>query len=106
MNVEITEFFEHERDDNRQTLKGSMNVFLCDMNIDLRFVYIIRNKNYWRFNLPGRWVKDSDTGNDVWVPTFSFLDRSKTTELLAQIREKGKVYIEQNVLNKKNALGV
>ena len=39
MNVEIVEFYEIERDDNKQTRTGTLHVYLIDHVIDLLGIY-------------------------------------------------------------------
>lgn len=93
MNIEIVEFYSIEKDDNREILKGTLHVYLVDLGIDLRGIYVQKRKNYWRFDLPSRSGVDQETKQLVRYPCFSFMDKKKTDQLLSLIRELGREYI-------------
>lgn len=101
MNIEIVDFFEEYRDNERDILRGTLHAYLCDLKVDLRGIFVSKRRNSWFIGLPMRTGKDHETGEPVRYPVFSFMDRAKTAELLSQMREKGKIYIEQNVLKQK-----
>lgn len=98
MKLEVVEFYPMERDDEKQILKGSLHVYLPDMDVDLRGVMVRKRKNSWFFGLPTLLGIDPDTGKKVRFPVFAFVNREKTDELRSLIREKGKEYVMNHVL--------
>lgn len=90
--IEIVNFYPAVREDNKQFLQGSLHVYLYDLDIDLRGVFISKKKDYWYFSLPLKIAKDD--GQTVKYPIVSFRDRGKTNQLLQLIKEQGKPFIE------------
>lgn len=97
MKVEIVEFYEEERDDTRQRLRGSLHVFLPELNIDIRGCTVSKKKNYWHITLPFRKGFDHEKSEFVRYPVFSFLDREKNNELIREVRIEGRRYIEEKM---------
>ena len=93
MNIEIVEFYPLERDDKKQTLKGSLHVYLIDLGVDLRGVFVNKKKNSWFLSPPHMFGKDPETGEKVRFPVFSYVNQEKEKELKKGIREKGREYI-------------
>ena len=104
MKIEIVEFYESERDDAKGRLRGTLHVYITDLALDLRGIGVIRNKDVWHFNLPGRVTLDKETQEKVFYPYFSFLDREKNAELRAAIREAGVPFIRQKLFENKTAM--
>ena len=99
MKVEVVEFYPTEKDDSKQILKGSLHVYLPDMDVDLRGVMVRKRKDSWYFGLPSLFGKDPETGKMVRFPVFAFVNRDKTRELRNNIIEEGKRYIKENISN-------
>ena len=97
MEIEIIEFYESHRDDKKQAINGTLHVYLIDLQIDIRGIKVLRDKNYWRFTLPHARGVDEE-GNHVWYPLFSFSDREKNKALLEQIRTMGKEFVEKKLM--------
>lgn len=93
MDIEIVEFYEIERDDGKQTLSGTMHVYLVDLGIDIRGIYITKRKGFWFFSTPSRNVNNSN-GDNVRYPFISFRDREKGNEFMKIIRREGQSYVE------------
>jgi hypothetical protein len=100
MDIEVVEFYTMERNDEKQTLVGSLHVYLTEMDVDLRGVLVKKRKDSWYFELPFLFGKDPETKQKVKFPVFSFVNREKTSELRNVVRDKGKDYIIKNVLAK------
>lgn len=98
MDVEVVEFYTLERDDEKQILKGSLHVYLPDIDADLRGVMVRKRKDSWFFGLPTLFGVDPETGKRVKFPVFAFVNREKTDELKRLIRERGKDYIVKSAL--------
>ena len=96
MNIEVVEFYPIEKNDKKQSLKGSLHVYLIDLGLDLRGIFVLKKKNTWVFRLPYRKGVDPDTKQPVGYPIFSFMKPEMNKELMQAIREKGKEYIIDN----------
>lgn len=101
MDIEIIEFYLEQQDLSKQTLKGTLHIYLPKYDIDLRGVIVSRRKNFWFFGLPSKIGLDHETGQKIKYPIFTFTNSKKTEELLSNIRENGKSYIikKMNILN-------
>jgi hypothetical protein len=102
VNIEIIEFFEDERDDKKQVLRGTLHAYLPDLGIDLRGIVVKKRKDSWYISLPTKVGKDHESGEPVLYPVISFTDRTKTAEMINVIRTKGKEFVEKELANKKN----
>lgn len=98
MNIEIVEFYPFQRDDKRGKMKGSLHIYIVDDDIDLRGVYVIKNRDNWFFGLPQQKGVDNETKQPVRYPVFSYMTREKNDKLRDAIIEKGKEYIIKNFL--------
>lgn len=98
MEVEIVEFYPIERNDEKQTLFGSLHVYLVDIEVDLRGIQVKKRKNSWFFGLPSMVNLDQETKERVRFPVFAFVSREKTDALKKVITAKGKEYITKNYL--------
>jgi hypothetical protein len=101
MDIEIVEFYPTKRDDKKQMLKGTLHVYLPEIKADLRGVIVVKEKKSWYFGMPVRFGTDTETGESVRFPMFSFIDREKNKELIKLIIEKGKDYINKNIYSLK-----
>jgi len=97
MKVEIVEFYEEERDDSKQFLRGSLHVFLPELNIDIRGCSVSKKKNWWHITLPFRKGFDQEKAEFVRYPVFSFLDRAKNEEFIREVRREGRLYVEEKM---------
>lgn len=97
MNIEIVEFYQTERDDEKQILKGTLHVNLIDYGIDLRGVLLSKRKNFWFVGLPCKISIDAETGEKVKYPIISFTDHEKTKKLIADIKEYAKEYVKKHL---------
>ncbi len=102
MKIEIVEFYLMGRNDEKQQLKGTLHIYLCDHDIDLRGISVTKRKDIWFFGMPSRNGIDPDTEKNVQYPIFSFTNREKSKQLLDEIIQKGKEYILRNVLETKD----
>jgi hypothetical protein len=97
MEIEIVEFYETFRDEEKHTLKGTLHIYLVDLQLDLRGLQVLVEKKFWRINIPHQRGKDPDTGEIVQYPVFAFMDREKTRQLIDLMRKKGREFIMKKV---------
>ena len=97
MNIEIVEFYITFRDDSKLVLKGTLHVYLCDYKIDLRGIFVTKIKDSWFFRIPHQRTIDQETGEEVFYPVMSFIDKEQHTKLINAIRDKGKKYVEDHI---------
>lgn len=93
MDIEIVEFYEMHRVDEKRILQGSLHIYLIDLDVDLRGIMVRKRNDSWFFGLPSLFGIDPDTKKKVKFPIFSFADRKKTDEMKKLIIKKGKEYI-------------
>lgn len=100
MNIEIVEFYPMENKHNKYKLIGTLHIYLVDYGIHIRGVFAAVAKNgAIFFNMPGGYGIDQETGQKVRYPYLGFTDAEKYKDLMQEIREKGKKYIEENYLS-------
>lgn len=93
MKIEIVEFYPIKEEKNITT--GTLHIYLCDYDIDLRGVFVSRKNNNWFFKLP---VKSAmEGGEKVQYPVFSFTNRDKYRELIDELRKEGIAYIKNEL---------
>lgn len=79
---------------------GTLHVYLCDIDIDIRGIGVLLNSLGWFINMPFFTGYDEDKKKPVRYPIFNFTDPNKQRELVALIREEGVKYITENFINK------
>lgn len=94
MEIEVEEFYPIEVNKEKGTLRGTLHVYLTEEDIDIRGIYVKKEKKHWFFGMPQAIGKDHETGERVRYPTFHFTGQKKHKELIGLLREKGKAYIE------------
>ena len=99
MNIEILEFYPLEKNDEKQTLTGTIRIRLIDFEIEILGIYVSKQQDRWYFNLPSRKGTHHETGAPVRYPNFVFTDRDKHRQFIDAIREKGKTFIERRLLD-------
>ena len=102
MDIEVVAFYPHAHDETRQTLSGTLHVYLVEHDIDLRGIFVSRRKDSWFFSLPNRQAIDAETGETIRYPCITFKSRERQKELIDAIREKGRAYIEVWLGNTEN----
>lgn len=95
MNIEIIEFYPSSGD--KEQLTGTLRVKLPDIGIHILGVSVLKNKNFWRFSLPGRNGVDRQSGEAIWYPFVVFECKEKQKNLVDAIREKGRAFIEKRL---------
>jgi hypothetical protein len=93
MQIEIVNFYPAFREDDKQFLQGTLHVYLIDLGIDIRGVFVSKKRDTWHFSMPFRKMRDA-AGNLIQYPSVIFRDREKNNQLMQSIKEKGKVFIE------------
>lgn len=95
MNVEVIEFYPAKKCDSKNLIEGTMHVYIQDLDLDLRGIKVkMTKKRFWFFQIPHRRGWDPETQQMVKFPLISFPSKEKHRELIKQIYEKGKEYIE------------
>lgn len=100
--IEIIEFYPLEI--NEEKVTGTLRISLPDIGIHILGIYVSKFKDRYSFSLPGRNGIHHETGENVRYPYIVFEDRAKQKELIAQIREKGRDFIEKRLADKENPL--
>jgi hypothetical protein len=102
MNIEIVDFFPFPKQIIKNKTCGTMHVYLIDLEIDIRGMYIEFSKNGSVYvNMPIGFGIDQETGQKVRYPIFSFTSRQKNTELMRALIAKAKEYIQKHLLKAK-----
>ena len=97
MEIEIVEFYEESRNEEKRHLKGTLHIYLIDLQLDLRGIRVFKENKKWWLNLPRGFGNDEVTKQRVFFPYFAFMDREKNKQLLKEIRTKGIPFIKQKV---------
>ena len=98
MQIDIVNFYETLREDGNQFLQGTLHVYLADLGIDLRGIFVSKKKECWYFSLPSRRAQDVE-GRLIHYPITSYRDREKTNQLMQIVKEKGRSFIEEYLKN-------
>jgi hypothetical protein len=102
MNIEIVDFFPFIKQPHQNRTCGTMHVYLIDLEIDIRGVYVDFSKTgslYMR--MPGGFGIDHETGQKVRYPIFSFTSQQKGKALMQAIKTKAKEYVQKNLVKAK-----
>jgi len=97
MNLEILEFYPLEKNDEKQTLAGTIRIRLIDFEIEILGIYVSKCQDKWYFSLPSRKGTHHETGLPVRYPNIVFTDRDKQRQFIDSIREKGRAFIERRL---------
>lgn len=101
MNIEILEFYEVSRNDEKKILLGTIRVRLTDLGIDILGIYITRKNKSFYFNMPSRLGKDHVTKKSITYPVFVFSERDNQRKFMNSLIKKGTDYLN-DYLNGKN----
>jgi hypothetical protein len=102
MNIEIVDFFPFPKQIIKNKTCGTMHVYLIDLEIDIRGMYIEFSKNGSLYiRMPGGFGIDHETGQKVRYPIFSFTSQQKGKALMQAIKTKAKEYIQKHLLKAK-----
>ena len=93
MKIEIVEFYP-AKDEDPELLKGSLHIYIIDLEMYFRGITVIRKKGKWQFILPFKKGKD-DEGKMYRYPVISFTSVRKNQELKKIIETQGKKYVEK-----------
>jgi len=104
MNIENIEFYPNERNEEKDSLTGTLRIKLPDIGIHILGVFVSKHNGFWFFSLPGRKSKHHETGTDVRYPFIGFENREQQKELIAAIREKGRAFIESKLADTTNPI--
>ena len=96
MKIEIVEFYPIFIDDEKKRMTGSLHIYLIDLDIDIRGIYVIRNKSRILLHMPYKNVLDHETKQFVRFPIFSFTDNKKNISIKKEILKQAREYIIKN----------
>lgn len=96
MIVNFVKFYEDERDDKREFLRGTLHVHLDlqGVGINIKGIVLFKKKNYWQFRLPSRKSYDQDKGSEIYYSIIMFDSKEMTNELINILRVDGKKFIK------------
>ena len=99
MNIEIVDFFPFPKQIIKNKTCGTMHVYLIDLEIDIRGMYIEFSKNGSVYvSMPGGFSIDRETEQKVRYPIFSFKSQQKNTELMLAFLANDKEYVLTHLL--------
>ena len=90
MKIEIVDFYPFERSSKNNI--GTMHIYVIDLDMDIRGIQVIRNKNAYLFFLPKKIAFEGD--KKVWYPIINFTNNAKNIELNADLRQKGAEFMQ------------
>lgn len=96
MQIEIVEFYPFKKNNELQILIGTLHVYIIDLGIDIRGIFVKREKDKWWFNMPFKIAYDEETNKPIRYPIISFTDQKKNTSFRNEVMSKGKEYITKN----------
>lgn len=95
MNIEIVEFYPKIVEKDKHFLRGYLHIYLIDLKMDIRMMYIQKVKSSWKVFLP--FVNtQTEEGGKVRLPLISFTDPEMNKSLIKAARIQGVEYIKQN----------
>ena len=99
MKIEIVEFYPYIDDPVKGVLRGTLHIYLTDLGMDIRGVFVMKKKHKWFIGLPSKFALDPETKKYVMYPIIEFTDKKKSEELKKEISRLGRAYIEENFLD-------
>lgn len=100
INMEVVEFYPFDPITNPKKFKGTLHVYLIDLEMDIRGIVVVKQGKGIFIDLPRKMYIDEDTDERKTYPIVSFSDSKKTRALYLSIKELGKKYIEQYLKEK------
>lgn len=79
---------------------GTLHVYLCDFDVDIRGIGVMFSKGRWYINMPFFTGFDSEKQQAIRYSIFSLTNREKHKELIDLIRTEAVKYITENFINK------
>lgn len=100
MKIEVVEYYPFEGKKN----EGTLHVYLCDWEMDLKFVYARRGPKGWKIALPARQAVDAETKERVRCPFISFTNHEKQKDLCKSLTKACREYLAKCVPETKRKL--
>ena len=94
MDIEIIEFFPRVNVDPKCTFIGTLHIRILELDIEIKGCPVIKTKKHMFIRLPTKIGTCRETGNDVFYPIISFVDREKTNQLRELLMTKGVEYMK------------
>ena len=96
MKIEIVEFYPIFKKNN--DIKGTMHIYIIDYELDIRGIFVTKQKKHWWFEMPYRSQYEKETKKEVRFPVICFTNQEKNDEFFKLLIENGKEYINKNFL--------
>ena len=98
MNIEIIGFYPIQDNKAKYKIMGTLHIYLIDYGLDIRgiFAAVAKNGSVF-FKLPCGFGVDQETGQKVRYPILGFTDQEKERDLIKELREKSKKFIEEKL---------
>ena len=98
LRIEIVDFYETTR--KKDFIEGTLHIYLIDYNIDLRGIYLKKDKKHWFLDFPYRKSIDKDTNKEVKYPVFSFTNIELKTFRSLVLKEAKDFFYKNDIFNK------
>lgn len=94
MNMEIKNFYPFE--ESEEKLRGSLHIALkfADIEVNIRGVYVCKEKDRWIFRMPFGRGKCPETGEPVSFPTLTFSNPQLNRDIISKLREQAPIFIK------------
>lgn len=96
MNIEVVDFFPAAKK-KPSPLVGTLHIYLCDLNLDIRGIPVYRTTKDFFIKMPGGRGIDHETGAPVEYPIVNFTDPEKQRELIKAIRKLAIPFIQERL---------
>ena len=98
--VTVKGVYPYERNDKNQTMKAGLHavIKLGGIEINLRGILLIRQRQRWWFRLPFKTGTCHLTGSRTEFPIFAFSDPTQNKAVLDALREKTPEFVEAFLL--------
>ena len=93
MNIEIVEFYQSEKNDKTQILRGTLHIYVPEWDMDIRGISVIKNKSRWLFWMPKKAAFDRETNQKTHYPVIGFANSANHKKLVEAIHEKAVPFI-------------
>lgn len=97
MKIEVVEFypFEMKKGQKNPFLEGTLHIYLCDLDIDIRGIYCIKKKERWLIKPPTRKGTDYEQNCEVIYPIFNFASMAKQKEFMEDLKKAGILFLKK-----------
>ena len=94
MKIELVEFYEISKS-KEKGLRGTVHVFLPELNMDIRGIDVIKLKGKVLVYFPTRKAIDQETKLPVRYPLINFIENAKNQEFRREVRKLVSAYLSK-----------